>query len=397
MVACSGLLLLVVKTVTNENPLGDLKTVLEGGDCVLNGQDPYALPVMPFPPTALPLFAGLAALPRQGLLVGWLAVTTIVTVSLVPLARRCLLSLAGPNRFDIDGPALWALSTLFSLSIALHIAIKAGNLSIVVSFFILLAILFQSHGLSFSAGACLALATVKPQTLLPFLLLFLRKSDIRTWVALVVVSLVLCLSGSPISELPNRIRGEMKNIAGLTQFGALNDYSFEAPQDNNIIAFNRLLYCLGMRNRDAISRIQLVLVVAIGAWLISLMVRPRDFPRDALCVLTALYSLVFFYHRGYDLAILALPLVYTASRLRSDEPTERRLCLASFVTMLLLMYIHPVFLEVALRKLTGAFRLVERIGEGIVLPYATWAVLGVMACVAIAGRSAPAPSESRQA
>jgi hypothetical protein len=66
--------------------------------------------------------------------------------------------------------------------------------------------------------------------------------------------------------------------------------------------------------------------------------------------------------------------------------------------MLSLMYIHPMFLEVAFRKLTGTFPVMERFGEAVVLPYATWAVLGVIASLAIVGRiSGCAPSESTQA
>jgi len=394
LVAGSGLLLLLLKTLTNENPLNDFQILLQGGDCVIRGQDPYKLPVMPFPPTALPLFAVLAELPRHSLLVTWLAASVIATLSLIPLARRCLILQADTSRFDLDGPALWALAAVFSLSISLHFAIKAGNLSIFVSLCILLAILFQSQGRGLSAGVCLALATVKPQTLLPFLLLFLRRSDLRTWMALAVVSLLLCLSGSPISELPARFRGEMDNITRLTEFGELNDYSFEAPQDQNIIGFNRLVYCLGMRNRVAIRWIQHSLVAAFGAWLLSLALWPRAFPRDALCSITSLYSLVFFYHRTYDLAILALPLVYATSRLRSSQPVERRLCLVSLVTMLAVMYIHPTFVEVALRKLTGGTRVWEPLGEAFVFPYATWAILGVMACLATAARiNADAPRD----
>ncbi|MGO9913939.1 MAG: glycosyltransferase 87 family protein [Isosphaeraceae bacterium] len=395
LVTASGLLLLLLKTVTNENPLNDFLILLQGGDCVIRGQDPYDLPVMPFPPTALPLFAVLAELPRHGLLITWLAASVIATLSLIPLARRCLILQAGTSRFDLDGPALWALTTVFSLSISLHFAIKAGNLSIFVALCILLAILLQSKGWGLAAGACLALATVKPQTLLPFLLLFLRRSDVRTWVALAVVSLVLCLSGSPISELPARFRGEMDNIARLTAFGELNDYSFESPQDQNMIGFNRLVYCLGMRNRVAIRWIQISLVAAFGAWLLTMARGPRGFPRDAFCSIVSLYSLVFFYHRTYDMAILALPLVYAASRLGSTQPVERRLCLVSLVTMLAVMYIHPTFVEVALRKLTGGMRVWEPLGEAIVFPYATWAILGVMACLAAAAwKSADAPRHS---
>jgi hypothetical protein len=396
-VGAAGLLLLPLKTILLDNPFIDFHFLLSGGEYVNQGLDPYTLPQMPFPPTALPFFAILAALPRHGLKVAWLVASVIATAALIPLARRCLILQGESRRVDLDGPALWALTAMFSVSISLHVAIKEGNLSIFVALCILLAILSQAHGRGVLAGVCLALATFKPQTMLPFLLLFLRKSDLRTWVALAVVSLLLCIGGSPISELPARFRGEIAQINKLTEFGMVNDYSFEAPEDHNMIGFNRLVYCLGMRNRLAIRWIHVCCNAALGAWLLVLALRPRGFPRDAFCSILALYSLMFFYHRHYDLAMLALPLVYAASRLRSSQLLERQLCSVALIAMLAVMYLHPSSVRVAVPRLTGGTGVWERLGEAIVFPYIIWAILLAMACLTIAARlGAAAATDSSQ-
>ena len=398
LVLGSGLLLLVLKTIFLDNPFVDFAFVISGGDFVNHGRDPYTLPQMPFPPTALPLFAVLAALPYQGVKVAWLAASVVATVALIPLARRCLLSRSETSRFDLDGPALWVLTAMFSVSISLHVAIKEGNMSVLVTLCILLAIVLQSRGQGVAAGFCLALATIKPQTLLPFLMLFLRRSDLRTWVTLAVVSLLLCAAGSPIAEIPARFRGEIANVKKLTEFGAVNDYSFEAPVDHNIIGLNRLVYCLGMRDRVAIQWIHVSLNAALGIWLLTLALRPRGFPRDAFLAILSLYSLVFFYHRHYDLAMFAIPLVYCASRVRSSRPLERRLCFASLVIMLAVMDIHPSSVQVVLQKIFTGNGLWERLGEAFVIPYFIWAILAVMVCLTIVARldsGAPADAASR--
>ncbi len=396
VVGC-GMLLLLLKTTFLENAFVDFNFLLAGGDVVRRGEDPYKLAQMPFPPTVLGVFAALSSLPRKGVMVAWLFASVVVTVCLVPLARRCLILQSGTNRFDLDGPALWVLTTIFSVSVSLDVAIKEGNLSVLVTFCILLALLFQSQGRGVLSGVCLAVATFKPQTLLPFLILFLRKSDLRTWIALAVASLLLCAAGSPISELPDRFRGEFAMVARLSDVGKVNDYSFPGLVNQSIVGFNRLVYCLGLRDRVMISWVQTALVAVFGIWLVSLALQPKRFPRDTLYSLIALYSMLFFYHRHYDLPILALPLVYTASRLRSSQTLERRLCLAALVIMLATMYIHPMSVELVVRKLSAGKPVLERLCQALLLPYTIWAILISMACLAIATiKSTVADSDTSQ-
>src|SRR5262249_9669429 len=153
----------------------------------------------------------------------------------------------------------------------------------------------------------------KVHTVIPILILFSRKSDLRTWISLAVTTVLLCLATSSISEFPGRIRDEFRNVTELSAAGKVNDYSFDNPYDHMIIGFDRTLYCLGLRDRSVIGLAQGAILVGIGLWLLWLALRPQGFPRRALCSIVALYAMIFLYHRTYDMTILALPLVYAAT------------------------------------------------------------------------------------
>jgi Glycosyltransferase family 87 len=396
LVAVIGILLFVMKTVAIPPGSSDYAIFLRAGFEVISGRNPYADQAMVSPPTALPLFALFAALPCTYGPAIWAAVNLVATILLVPLARITLAAQDRESRIVLPEPALWALTVIFSLSIALHFAINLGQLSILVAWCILAAIYCQSQGQAVLAGICLALASVKPHTMIPILTLFLRKSDLRTWIALALVAILLCLSGGSISEFPGRIRAEMSNIAKLSAIGEANDYSFDAPFDHTIVGLDRTLYCMGLRDRSAIRWGQIIILAAIGAWLIGLALRPQRFPREAICSMVALYSMIFFYHRTHDMAILALPLVYAAIRMRADRLVERRLSLAVLVTIILLLYMHPMIVKIAVQRVAAGQRVLEYLGQAVLLPYATWLILLAMVCIALAagwlGSETPAPS-----
>ena len=72
--------------------------------------------------------------------------------------------------------------------------------------------------------------------MLPFLLLFHRKTDLRTWVALPVIVLGLCLMTPRADDLPGRLTALLERIKELELPGRVNDYSFEGTRSENIWA-----------------------------------------------------------------------------------------------------------------------------------------------------------------
>src|SRR5262249_1919096 len=153
-----------------------------------------------------------------------------------------------------------------------------GQLSVLVTVLVLAALYAQGHGRSGWAGAFLALATLKVGTMLPFLLLFLRRRDGWFWAALVVVSLGLCLASGHLADLPGLFRTGMDRVAQLEGPGIVNDYSFEGPRPENLLGFDRALYCLGMRDRGAIRVVQFVILLALGGWVAWEVVPGRRMP-----------------------------------------------------------------------------------------------------------------------
>ena len=92
--------------------------------------------------------------------------------------------------------------------------------------------------------------------------------------------------------------------------------------------------------------------------------------------------MIFFYHRTYDMTILALPLVYAATGMRADRLVERRLNSAVFIMIILLMYVHSMLVKLAVQKATALQPVLGYLGQAILLPYATWLILLSMTCIA---------------
>jgi hypothetical protein len=361
----------------------DYRCFVEAGDYVLSGRNPYDIQAVAYPPTSFPIFALFAALPRAYSAKIWMVVNVVAAILLVPLARIALAAQDRDSRSVLPEPSVWALAAIVSLSIPVHFAMNLGQLAIFVAFCLLAALYCQAQRQAVLAGIFLAFATVKVHTLIPILILFLRKSDLRTWISLAVTTTLLCLSTSSISEFPGRMLDEFRNVTELSAAGKVNDYSFDNPYDHMIIGFDRTLYCLGLRDRSVIRWAQVMILVAIAAWLACLALRPRRFPRKALCAMVALYAMIFFYHRTYDMTILALPLVYAATGMKADRLLERWLSFALFIMIILLMYVHSMLAKLAVQKVMEFQPVLGYLGQAILLPYATWLILLSMASIAL--------------
>jgi hypothetical protein len=361
------------------------------GRDVWAGQDPYSrerFAEHPFlnPPTALPVFALFALVPFRVSFLAWTVANGLVCLTLVACAQWTLQlqeEHVGPptaTAWQLSPLALLALTAVLPVSDAVLTNCYLGQLSILAAGLLLAALAAQGRGRSVWAGACLALATIKVGTMLPFLLLFRRKADRWTWAAGAVGVLGLCLmTGSP-AELPGRLLTLRERVGQLEAPGVVNDYSFAGPRGDNILGFDRALYCLGLRDRTALRAGQYVALALLGAW-VAYRVRPGgDLPRAAACALVALYATIFLYHRGYDAVLLVLPLVYSTGMARAAEGPARWWSAAAAVAVLLVLFLNIDFLG-AVREASFGWGAWGWLAQAIVLPYGTWAILVAMFCL----------------
>jgi hypothetical protein len=378
----------------------DYRIFHEAGRDVLAGRDPYAadrLAEHPFlnPPTALPLFALFAAAPFGASLLVWTVLNAAACLALLPGAQRSLAAVDRPavesGGWRLPAIVMAGLVPALLLSEASLVCFYLGQLGIFVAVALVAALYARAVGRPVLAGVCLAAATVKVTTMLPFLMLFNRRSDFRSWVAMSVAVLGLCLATGGPAALPLRVGALAARFGDLASPGNVNDYSFEGPRSDNILGFDHAFYRVGLRDRGLIGAAQLLAVAALGAWVACEVLGKHRLPYPAACSLVAFYSIVFFYHRSYDTTVLALPLVYCAGRARSATGWQRFAFAFCAVSVLLVWYLD-VNLLAALREFAAGRGRAGRLIQAAVLPYATWLVAAAMFVLVMAVRRAPAES-----
>ena len=181
----------------------DFQFFWKAGCDVWGGVDPYSpsrFAEHPFlnPPTALPLFALFAALPIRASLAFWTLLNVSSSLGLIALARSALMS---QDRLDVAGRqvrggleslppvAIAGLAICLSSSEASLKGLYLGQLGMFTAVMLVLALVAQGRGRPIWAGVCLFLATVKFVTMIPFLVLFLRRPDRLSWVVLLALVL----------------------------------------------------------------------------------------------------------------------------------------------------------------------------------------------------------------
>ena len=348
--------------------------------------DPYSeerFATNPFlnPPTALPLFAVFALLPFQPSFILW-SIFNIGMATLLP--AYCVRVIGTQNQIagkGRDGPIpgnlsrsdLIGLASALAVSDAVVRGLYAGQLGLFTALALLAALEAQGKGRPVLAGVCLALATVKVVTMLPFLILFHRKADIPSWITLSVVVLGLCLAPGRPADLPGQIASMARRVETLGAPGKVNDYSFEGTQDESMIGFDHLFHRLGLRDRTLIRSLQYLAVVVTGLW-VCRQVWAARLPRGAACSLVALFSMVFLYHRDYDTPLLVLPLVYCAERARAERGPVGRIFACCAVAICLIFYLNlPILMFLTTRS--PGWGVMGRLVQATLLPYATWLIL----------------------
>jgi hypothetical protein len=355
----------------------DFEIFRDAGLKFIEGTNPYEDVAMVSPPTSLPLFALFGLADFNPSLAIWTTVNLILALILIPMAWMCLFGRI--QRFDAKSLTkdIAPLTSFFVLSLPIYWTIGLGQLAIYETFFLIAAFVLRDYGVQLGAGISLALATVKPQTVIPFFLGFLRRNNLKIWVGLCLSVAALLVTVHSIPHFFEAMRDEMRNIATLAAPGNANDYSFEAPYYHTIIGLNYLFYCLGLRDRMLILVLNLGTTLAIGAFLLISGVK-KLWPSEAYLSIICIYALLFFYHRIHDGTILAIPLTYSYVMVLRSTGGRRTMHFLTLMTLLPVLVVHPKAVALFVKKIPDSMPLTRRLGEAFLLPYASWLALIAM-------------------
>jgi hypothetical protein len=382
LTVCAIIAYAVCTLVTYQMPY-DFKRFWQVGRDLTTGADYYALDpagqrqLILNPPTILPLFQIWALVPLRASAAVWTFLNAVGAFGLVPLAYHAL------RRHETTGarlprPMLGLLATALAISCSNGMGLALGQVSMLAVAAIVLALWAQASQRPWLAGLALAAATIKVNTMLPFLALFLRKRDVPTWLGLGSASLGLCLLTGPIADLPRRCTTTLQTIRATFEPGRVNDYSDLGDSHASLVGLDQALYRLGLRDRDTIADVQIVvlaLVLAALAW----HVRKSNVPRGASCAMASLVAGIFFYHRVYDELILVLPILYGAIRSRSEPiPDRSRAWYAVAALALLVLFVSPDGLRL-IHTQTSLLGMIGTLVRAAFLPLGAWLIVAALA------------------
>ena len=382
LVACRGAIFL------SSAECWDFRVFHSIGRAFWSGTDVYADVMMQSPPTAIPLFALFALAPLRAASAAWFAFNLAALFGLVTIAKRVLATLQ-PGSVSTAWHGEAGMTVAVVLSVASTWGLDAGQLSAWTTLWIYLALLAHARGRAATAGFCLAPASVKIATVLPFLIPSLAWRQWRTWAAFGVAVIALPMAWP--SDLMSMAAKELRNITAARQPGLVNDYTFAGPFHDDMLGLEHWLYCLGFRDPALIGVIQLALLAAITALLVWRFSRRRQ-PADValLFALTCTLSCLFLYHRLYDTIILALPLLYCASGARRSVGVRRMAYLAVAVSLVLVMNFPRGWRMWTLAEWSVGAGVAGRLVQVLVLPYPVWLLMASAATIVALG---PEPAE----
>lgn len=373
----------------------DHRIFWEIGRDVLRGVDPYQpgrFREHPFlnPPSTLPVFAAMATLPLRASIAAWSVLYSALAFVIVWLARATVATGGSAGARALTGAELAVLATAFALSDACMATLELGQVALLATALILLGLRAEQHRRPAAAGVALGLATMKVGTMVPFLLLFLRRRDLRAWVGLGVSVAALVVLGGFAAQLSEHARLEIRYIGEFAEPGAVNDISYEGPQHTWILGIDHLAYRLGVRSPGALKAIQGAVLLLIGGGLAWEILAGR-IARGLAIALVSVYSVIFLYHRLYDAVMVAPALVYAVGESRVRRGPRRWLLAAAALALLAVLYLRrrplAVMTDWALAHPGPAGTIIE----ALVLPAATWGILLSLALLRLAGDGRPSP------
>ena len=352
-----------------------------------NPYDPSGFGKMPFmnPPTFLPIAATMA-LPNQKTSEAiWMVLNFLGSLLLVPLALKIVES-DQDWQGSTDPETAAVLTATVVLSIGSFSNMRLGQLSILTALAILYGLRLRDQGYPVLSGVCLAFATFKIATLIPFLLLLTltrRKSDLVVWGSLVIMVLILSLTAVPTHLLADRLHDNLRNILHYCEEGEINDYTVKTDSHFGIIGIDRALYCLGLRDRAAIRIAQYSMLGVMMAGLAVIIHRRRSVSSSCAYSLVSCCSMIFLYHRVYDTVILALPLCYTIHRARFGAGCTRRF---SAMAALCLLGAMQASGDIRIYNWINSMGPWSRLLQALVLPASTWLIVASMLFIVMDAR-----------
>ena len=361
------------------------------GNCVWEHTNPYLIKhyrppndtINSFvnPPTSLPLFALFASGPERAAALAWTVLNVLMGLSLGLMARRALIS-QDRGAYPVVEPAFAALLTApILLSAGTFFHMDGGQISHLVTLAILVALDAQARipRRPLLSASGLAVATMKVTTMAPFLLLFLKRSDLRIWILMGILVLGLTLSAVPLAALPEEISSMHSAQKATREAGRINDYSALNYYAFNVIGIDVIFSNLGLGHGPVTDGLTLMALGVLAAWLYFWITFRPAVPRGACCAPVSLYSMLFVYHRVYDFSMLILPLVYGAGQFRASRGLCRW-CYATAMAAIVLSINLPESLVKRVQALPDGHDWLK----AAVLPYSTYLVLLAIATFGLA-------------
>ena len=364
----------------------DFQVFQKIGATLLAGHDPYHPPqeyIQPnlYPPNSPPVLAFFAWPTAQVGYVVWLLLNLTTAIGLGLLAQRALADPHDPSICRIDPLEATVLGLSIALSPSVVVVFDVGQLALLIVGLILTSLVLRQVGRPGAAGLFFTLAAMKPTVAAPFLLLFIGRAYARFWTILVLgTALLVLITSQGLVRLPNQMLRLGHSLAQQSGPGGLNDIDCKNESHESIIGFDHALYRLGLQDRTLARLGQLILVVALGVPLGCLVTGGRlSWP--AKCSLVAAGSLLFFYHRLHDLSILVLPMVYSAYRARVVPRSFRVPYVIAGVTCLGTLWLPGRVFKLLTPRSFEWGNLAGWSFRGILLPWATWGVLIIIATI----------------
>jgi len=372
---------------------GDAILFWKAGDAVWKRANPYHGTFVLNPPPSLIWYAALALIPQGPYLVLWRLLCTISFGGAAFAVQGALGREPKDRPWGLPSAAVALFASAVAISVSSRLGLLVLNSTFLTTVCILGALACRDRARPVAAGILLALASVKITTLLPFLLLFFRPQDRKTWIALIAAGLLFTVVAVPPSGLPAALRTCLANISEENSQGQMSDYSFESDTNTDLVSLNYAIYHLGIRDRGWVRIAQLLLTVALGIWVTRQIYRSPSISHAPACAIVACYSVLFLYHRLYDMTILAIPLIYCAGRGLQESGPFRwayRLCAAGLLWVLhLRLNVLERFIP---RAKEGGFA--GRLIEAVLLPQATWIVLAALIVLIVTERRLASPAAS---
>ncbi len=387
-VAALGMLSYAVTIVRDEmgddSRAYDLEYFWQSGNLMREGKSPYEQPSTMNPPTAFPLYWLVSTVTFDEARLLWAMLLALGATALIVFARRILIDAGDENARRLEWPLIGVLTAVVCLSRSNRFGIELGQLALPITLCLFWAFRSLLHGATTQAGIGLALASVKTPTLLPALILFLRKREWKTWLVMSGVGVALVLSMTAPWNIVPRCQECLHNIAGTREPGKIDDYEISNSRNNSMVAFNQLFNRLGVEDRGTVALLQNVVQLLLGLWIAWLALRRLETP--AAMSVVAVFSMLFMYHRIYDLLILSLPLTYAFGKARAEKGLSRWLFVACAACLLLSMNIREWLVADPRARVLAIQDTTSTLLRMFVLPYLTWLVLASLFLLVLAER-----------